>query len=176
VHTMGQQPPPGLDFLADLHQATALYEHWVTLWLQLLPKIIRGFGMERGILALAHGPQRRLDIAIMEGDYPGGASTHAISVSTVRRVLETGESAMWADTAAIEAAGAVTESVARLGLCHIMCVPLAGLRKPPLGVLYVDSNIPGAITEETKTAFEGIATILALVAEAGGYVDEESVR
>lgn len=102
------------------------------------------------------------------------AGLHAISATAVRLVLTTGASAMWADTPEILAAMGETESVSRLGLRHIMCVPLVGMA--PLGVLYVDSTRPSVITEETKAAFEGLATILALVAEAGRQVEEENAR
>ena len=142
---------------------------------ELLPKILDTLfeifpQAERGYLLLAEEPDGHLvPRAIKHRQAATGLSMTfgPISRRTVARVMSDGESVLISD----EQTADTSQSVFDFRLLSMICVPLLGPSRQPLGIIYIDTNDPQR--QFTREDLEVLGTVATVAGQAVEYAGEQ---
>jgi signal transduction histidine kinase len=135
---------------------------------RVLDGAVRFSGAERGFLFLREGD----DLVPRVGGHRGGPSVD-VSRSVAEEVARTGRP-FHRDDLSSPSAGSLTDSIVRLRLQAILCLPLA-VAQDVIGVIYLDSRRPLPRQDQDPELIEALAG-LAAVAIQNSRLVEKRVR
>jgi len=141
---------------------------------RILDTVIEVTGAERGFVLLSEGgavkvrASRNIERQRIEG------KTSKISLSIARRVLESGEAVLVED-ARLDDTFRQYESVSRLDLVSVLCVPLR-VREEIIGTVYVDNRLEAGVFGEHHLRLVEVFASQAAVAIDNARLFEENRR
>ncbi|MBN1420587.1 MAG: sigma 54-interacting transcriptional regulator, partial [Planctomycetes bacterium] len=142
---------------------------------RILDTVIEVTGAERGFVLLSEGGGVKVRASRNNEHQRIEGKTSKISLSIARRVMESGEAVLLED-ARLDDTFRQHESISRLDLVSVLCVPLR-VREEIIGTVYVDNRLePGVFGEHHLRLIEVFAAQAAVAIDNARLFEENRRR